>query len=750
MVTIRSRLLLLVLSVLLPGGMVVAWLISRTYEGERQAHERVLRETTRALSQVVDLELNRRSMLAKVLAQSRWLDDAPNLSPADLQQFEQQARRGLQGVEGWLVLRTPDRVLLDTRLPEGVMPPAVSVSADPWVDIGQVRPLQALADPAAAYAAVVEPVRRHNRVLLNLQLTMRPAELQRIIDRQHLPAGWTGVILDSSGRVVGRQPGGSSYVGRPATPDVRAALAADTEGLFHSVTLDGVHTTAYRHTQANGWSFITGMPRAEFAGQLPASVVQVALGSMALLGLAVMGTLWMSRRIVVPVQALKLAAAQLQTGQPVTYRPSGIVECDEVASALADAARTLQQGRQDLERQVADAVERTRQAEQRVSHSQRVEALGRLTGGVAHDFNNLLGVISNSAHLIQRQAQRHALPDLQMPAAATLRAVEVGSRLTQHLLRFAGRRPVRPQAVQLTRYLPDLQDLLRSVLGRQIELDVQVAPDTWPVRVDSAELELALINLALNARDAMPQGGSLRLVARNADPGDTDDADGLAPGPHVLVSVADDGPGMAADLAGRVFEPFVTTKPIGKGTGLGLSQVHGFCVQAGGTARLASTPGQGTKVTLLLPATEDAAQADTVRRNGDVAPGQASLLQGLRVLLVEDNLALGDTTAALLQSHGTQVLRAADASEALRQLAAQPAVDLVLSDVVMPGAMDGLALARQLRQDRPLLPVVLVTGYSANAAGVHDFTVLRKPYGLSDLLTAIEGALIRPVAVAAP
>ena len=733
-VTIRSRLLLLVLSVLLPGLLGMVWLIDSTFRAEREANQRTLRDTTRALSMVIDSEIGQRAMLARVLAQSRWLDDAPELGTQQMLAFEQQARRALQGLDGWIELRSATAVLLDTRETATSAPPPAAGGGLELADLPLVQPLRLDQGPDKAYAAVVQPVVRRGRLALNLVVTMRPVELQRIIDAQALPRGWVGTVLDNRGTVVARQPGADSYIGRSATPDLRQRLTAGTEGLFESVSLDGHRTAGYYSTSAHGWTYLTAMPREQFAGLVPAAVLQVIVGSLLLLALAVAGALWVSRRIVGPVHALKTAAARMQAGQAVPYRTTGLVECDEVAVALAEAAEAIQHGRSDLERQVADAVERTRQAEQRVSQSQRVEALGRLTGGVAHDFNNLLGVISNSAHLIERHP---ASADLQMPLAATLRAVEVGSQLTQHLLRFAGRRPVRPQAVELGRYLPELQELMRSVLGRRIEISVKVAPDTSPVRVDPGELELALINLALNARDAMPSGGELRLGARDADADDTEGLPGAPQRRYVLITVGDDGVGIAPDVAARVFEPFFTTKAVGKGTGLGLSQVHGFCVQAGGAARLASTPGLGTTVSLLLPASDGDDPAGVL---GKVSAAALPGIDGMKVLLVEDNDELGDITSALLRSHGATVQCAGHAADALRLLQAQPFIDVVLSDVVMPGDMDGLAMARLIRRHHPTVAVVLISGYNTAAAN-SEFTVLRKPCPQEELLAALRDAL---------
>jgi len=736
--SIRSRLLLLVLSVLLPAVASAAWLIAQTYTAERQANERALRDTTRALSLVVDRELNQRAAIARMLSLSPTLDDGPQIDIAPLLLFDQQARRAISGLAGWVQLSLPGRVLLDTRLPAGTVPPAgpPDPNGEALAEQPVTGPLRSAPAHDVPYAAIVQPVQRNGRTLLNVTVTILPEELQRIIDAQHLPADWVGAVLDGRGTVVARHPGGTAFAGSSATPDLKEQLAMRLDGRFNSVSLDGNRVVGYFSTSSQGWTYVTAMPAAQFSGRLPTAVLQVSLGALALLGVAVCGSLWVSRRIAAPVYSLKRAAARIQAGQPVERVATGIRECDEVARALAEAGETMQRARAELERQVSDAIERTRTAEQRVSQSQRVEALGRLTGGVAHDFNNLLGVISNSAYLIQRHATDR---DLQMAVAATLRAVDVGSRLTQHLLRVAGRQPVRPQLIELGRFLPELQELMGMVLGKRVAVLITVAPGTRPVTVDSGELELALINLALNARDAMPNGGRIWLKACNAE---AQNLAGLAPGAYVLITVADEGLGIAPELADRVFEPFFTTKATGKGTGLGLSQVHGFCLQAGGVARLASTPGLGTSVTMILPvATSDAHSTAPAAAGAPAQPTRPDSIAGARVLIVEDNEQLGEVTAALLDTYGCKVHHARNPGDALRALQAQADFDVVLSDVVMPGDMDGVRLARLLRSLRPTLPVVLISGFSTALADAGDFVVLHKPCSREDLLAALHQAI---------
>ena len=736
-VTIRSRLLLLVLAVILPCMLGVSWLIGSTYEAERDAHERNLRDTARALSMLVDGELARRAAIAQVLAQSPALDSPGPLDAERRRGFERLARRALQGMDGWVELRIPGKVLLSTRLPEGRGgesdgPETLSTTAAmlPLMPLPKAASQPGMADEL--HAAWVEPVLRDGKLLYNLVVTVRPSELQRIVEAQAQHPGWIGTVMDSTGHLVARLPGGSAFVGRQGTADLRQRLAGAREGAFHSVSLDGVQTAGYFSTSPLGWTFISAMPRDEYAGRMPQAVQRVVIGALVLLGLAIAGAIWVARRVEQPIQVLRRLAEDLQAGREVQAGPTGISEADGVAAALVDAGRSMASARAELERSVAQAIERTRQIEQRGAQSQRVVALGRLTGGVAHEFNNLLGIISNSVHLMQRHP---CAPELQSPLGATQRAVDKGSQLTQHLLRFAGRRPVRVQTLSLASYLPEVQDLMRSVLGRRIEIKVRVASGIWPVRVDTNELDLALVNLALNAHDAMPSGGELRLTASNAQAADTE---GLSPGRYVLLTVGDDGMGLDPNLVEHAFEPFFTTKGVGQGSGLGLSQVYGFATQAGGTARLASTPGVGTTISLLLPV----ASADEDHLPPTAPAPVANGLAGSCVLLVEDDESLADVTNALLRAHGARVLRAADARAALEVLQ-QHKPDVVLSDVMMPGDMDGVALARHLRERRPGLPVVLISGFSHTAIAEGEFVQLRKPCAPDELLGTLQAAIGR-------
>jgi two-component system NtrC family sensor kinase len=381
-------------------------------------------------------------------------------------------------------------------------------------------------------------------------------------------------------------------------------------------------------------------------------------------------------------------------------------------------------------------VVRREAAETALKQAQRLEAVGQLTGGVAHDFNNLLMVVSGNAERLRRLLGSDARVQRLLEPIEI--AVKRGTELTRQLLSFSRRQTHEAVVIDLGERLPALQGILRSSVRGDIAVELSVPDGVWPVTVDNSEFELALLNLAVNARDAMSTGGRLTISAENVTLGEGGSL-GIA-GDFVAVRVADTGVGIPPELIDRVFEPFFTTKDVGKGTGLGLSQVYGFARQAGGTATVASLPGQGTTVSLYLPR---ATGPITAAPPGAAAPPPVQLGERLTVLLVEDNPGVAEVTQALLEELGYGVVYAADVSQA-RVALGRERVDIVLSDIVMPGGASGLDLAREVRRERGgALPVVLATGYSdkAQTAADEGFAILRKPYDASRLHAALTEAL---------
>jgi signal transduction histidine kinase/ActR/RegA family two-component response regulator len=403
--------------------------------------------------------------------------------------------------------------------------------------------------------------------------------------------------------------------------------------------------------------------------------------------------------------------------------------------SLALSATIATRRRSEGEAQAA--LEETRE---QLAQAQKMEALGQLTGGIAHDFNNLLMIVSGHAQMLQR---RLAPTEQKIGRAldAILNATKRGEGLTRQLLTFARRQRLNPQVIDLRERLEAIRQMLASPLPDNVTLTLDLPAFIWPVEVDPGELELAFVNIAVNARDAMPDGGELRLSVQNELLTRNAKVEQLE-GEFVSLAWSDTGSGIAAEHLVKVFEPFFTTKPVGKGTGLGLSQVYGFARQSGGAVTVASTAGHGTTIKLYLPRSYAALSAAS--RTSD-----ASLNSSARgtVLIVEDNSEVAEITGGLMEHLGYRALFARSAADALQSLQREEKIDLILSDIVMPGAMNGIELAAEVRRRRPDLPVLLTSGYSETArAAENRYTILRKPFDLSDLIKALNDAMGRRAA----
>ena len=379
-----------------------------------------------------------------------------------------------------------------------------------------------------------------------------------------------------------------------------------------------------------------------------------------------------------------------------------------------------------------EAQQQLERAQEQLAQSQKMEAIGHLTGGIAHDFNNLLMIVSGQAQLMKKRAKD---PKDIRSIDAIEQAAQSGANLTRQLLTFARRQRLNRITVDLAERLLAIRDLLLSSIGGSVRLEIEPAPGLWPVETDVGELELALVNIVVNARDAMPHGGTLTVKARNVSL----DVDDLTPltGDFVALSLTDTGEGIPPDVLAKIFEPFFTTKEVGKGTGLGLSQVYGFARQSGGDVHVSSNPRQGTTVTLYLPRSHAGVVTPALKgADNEEINGNGS------VLLVEDNPQVSDVSKLLIEQLGYDVVRVNRPSAALDVLSKKSNFILVFSDIVMPGDMDGLALARAIQERHPKLPVLLATGYSSAAERVGaEFPILRKPYDQNTLGLAIKSAL---------
>jgi PAS domain S-box-containing protein len=379
-----------------------------------------------------------------------------------------------------------------------------------------------------------------------------------------------------------------------------------------------------------------------------------------------------------------------------------------------------------------DMTER-KQLEQNLLHASKLEAVGRLTGGIAHDFNNMLSVVIGNLDLLSSaiDGNERAQRRVRMAMEGAQRCAD----LTHRLLAFSRRQPLLASTLDVKAIMPGLLELMRRTLGEHINVTLHADEGAWPVRVDRAQFEAALLNLAVNARDAMAEGGDLTIAVENRT---VEDGAGAAPGEYAVISVADTGTGMPPEVLERVFEPFFTTKESGKGTGLGLSMVYGFVQQSGGHIEVDSVPDHGTTIRIFLPRIEGKAAAEPVAASMKEAP---SIGQGESVLVVEDDPAVRQVAVSTLESLGFKVREAQTGDEAASLLQTDSHFRLVLSDVRMPGEITGIDLARMVKREWPSVRVLLTTGYVDGEAKLEDLELLYKPYRAMDLAERIQTLL---------
>jgi nitrogen fixation negative regulator NifL len=383
-------------------------------------------------------------------------------------------------------------------------------------------------------------------------------------------------------------------------------------------------------------------------------------------------------------------------------------------------------------------------AEERLRQSQKLEAIGHLTGGVAHDFNNLLAIILGNLELMDELLSDR--PDLQDLVRRAFGAAQRGALLTQRLLAFSRQQPLQARATDINQLVSRMIDILRRTLGETIQLQAVLANDLWSVFVDPGQLENALLNLCLNARDAMPRGGRLKINAANYEleslPDRVTNAEEMQPGQYVMLAVNDSGMGMTPEVVEHAFEPFFTTKEVGKGSGLGLSMVYGFVKQSGGHVAIDSKAGQGATIRMYLPRSHlEALPTIDTRSPKPLPPGQAET-----ILVVEDDATVRQLTVSMIHSLGYQTLEAGTAEVALEKLAAHRQVSLLFTDVVLPGGMNGFDLAALVQQRYPHLKVLFTSGYAEH--GLFDSGDLReqvellaKPYRRADLADKLQTIL---------
>lgn len=741
--SVRGRLVTVTLVLILTAAIGATLLLTDAARRHRQSTERQLAETARALSLATDGEIG------KSEATLRMLSLSPYLQTGDLAAFDRMARLAITDPEMWVVLVDANGMQrINTAAEPGTkLPPSRRPDFDDrWATllaygrrVSNLR--QGIIRPGPILAVNVL-VRRNGVPTYDLALVMRPRVVQRLLERQRLPAGWYGGVIDREGVMIARNINPEGTVGKKATPDMVRRIATTRSGVFESTSLDGAKTlAAYTRSPVTGWTFAVAMPRSEAAGYLNRSLVLLFLACLALFGLGAALTAWLGRDVVRAVDALTEGAERLGRGDLSVRTDTGLRETDAVAVALRSAAIQLK-AREDEARRLNETLEvRVEEATSQLVQAQKLEAVGRLTGGVAHDFNNLLTAVIGNLDMLSRKLNDEKLSRYVANARA---AAERGAKLTAQLLAFSRKQRLTPEPTDVNAVVGGMSELLASTLGGAVQVEARLDSELPFAVADRTQLELMILNLAINARDAMPHGGAVTIeTSRRRWDGGAARPEHPQPGDYVAVTVSDTGTGIPDDVRSHVFEPFFTTKALGRGSGLGLPQVLGVVQQLGGGMDIVSEPGRGTSVVIFLPAAQHASTRPAAQPVG--VPVEGAGLGGMQVLVVDDDLDVRSTSAALLRDFGADVLEAdgAEAALALVEGGAEPHGALL--DYAMPG-LTGVELAVRLKMLKPDLAVVLISGYADAEGLVRDWSgpFLQKPYAPE----ALAGVLARAIAAA--
>jgi len=747
---IQARLAILALVTALPLVVIASFAILRTVDDQRTQIQSDVQQMVESFLADVDREISAMQAELQVLATS------PSLQTGDFMAFDRQMREALtiQGT-GIVLLDTKAQQLINTSRPFGAYLPRATNSEmlDRVVATGkpQISDLIIGAVLRRPVLTVGVPVFRDGTVAYVLVMVVGPEILSALLQEEALASDWTAAIFDRQGLTLARTRDLDRFIGQPAAPILLKEMAGAAESWFPNVTKEGIPVySTFRRSQISGWTVAIGLPREYVDTPLRRAQWIAFGGGAAILALSLALASWVGRGIRRPVHALTSAAGALGSGKPIGPLIGGVRELDQVGEALRNAAAALARSREGLESMVAErtqelasANERLRveidareQAQAALLQAQKMEAMGQLTGGIAHDFNNLLTAVSGSLALLEaRIVDERSLRLLRTAQRSAAR----GAKLTEALLAFARKQRLDPVTADVNAIVAEMSEMLGRAIGASIEIRHVLAIDLWPVLLDVSQFETALLNIALNARDAMPAGGVLVIETANIPAGDADLPVEVAGQDCVLVSLRDTGTGMNREVIERAFEPFFTTKEIGKGTGLGLSMVFGVVRQSGGTVRIRSRLREGTTAQIFLPRTAEVAAF------GSRPVIRSEATESAHVLVVDDDPDVRWITAEDLRERGYVVAEADSGRAALTILERNDPCDLMIVDLVMTG-LSGADTARLARLTRPNLMVLFCSGYaevSRFGTGVDNAVLLNKPFHPNILAGAVRTALRR-------
>jgi signal transduction histidine kinase/CheY-like chemotaxis protein len=748
-VGIPARLTMLALVTALPLVAVGSFAILRTVDDQRAQIQNDVKQMVESFLADVDREIS------AIWAELQVLATSPSLQSGNFREFDQQMRAALKIRGTSIVLHdTHAQQLLSTNRPFGEPLPRATNSEmhDRVVATGkpQISDLIMGAVLKRPILTVGVPVFRDGEVVYVLAMGLGPEVLSALVQDQKLSPDWTAAILDRKGIIVGRNRELDRFLGQPVAPMLRQKLSEAIESWVPNVTSDGIPVySTFRRSTMTGWTVAIGLPR-EFVDAPLRQAQWIAFGGgAAVLALSLALAWWVSSGIRRPVKALTTAASVLGSGKPLGPLISGVRELDQVGEALHNAATALAHNREQLESMVADRTqklatsnERLRaeivareQAQTALLQAQKMEAMGQLTGGVAHDFNNLLTAVSGSLELLEPYISDERSVRLLRVAQ---RGASRGAKLTESLLAFARKQRLDPVPADLNSVVVEISEMLRRSIGASVEVTNVLASDLWPVLIDVSQIETAFLNVALNARDAMPGGGVLVIETANIRARNKELPAEVVGQDCVLVSLRDTGTGMSPEVIERAFEPFFTTKEMGKGTGLGLSMVFGVVRQSGGAVRIRSRLREGTTVQIYLPRTIE------VKAPGPRPAVKLKAGEKTHILVVDDDPDVRWIISEDLREIGYLVTEADSGSAALAILERDDPCDLMIADLVMNG-LTGVDTVRLARRTRPDLKVLFCSGYADMSRFEEEIigeTLLKKPFGPDTLAEAVHSALV--------
>jgi signal transduction histidine kinase len=743
--SIHASIALLAIAAVLPVLIYCAVLVERARMVERELIERSIRDTVHAAS----ADLDRR--VEALLSLGQTIADARTLRVDDLPAFYVRWIPVVQRERLTLVLYDLNgQQLVNSSVPPGMALPAEPVMIGRVLETGDVDYsglIRALPGGSSELNISV-PVRRDGRLTYVLTLRVMRA-IEAVMSDQVLLPQETSTLIDKSGILIYRAGRSGALIGDLARPNIIKQIQERDEGAFLEEARDGVPIyLAFIRVKSTGWLLTISIPSADLFAPATRSLTRLLiLGSLLLLPAGVIAW-FLGRWIARSVTDLARLATVLADGTATSGSQfaSRIREVGIVAASMragAEAMRVQIERREQIARTLRVEIEKRQQIEQQLIQSQKMEAIGQLTGGIAHDFNNLLAIVVGSLELI-----RVHFGDNPEAVALTEEASEAalrGAELTRQMLAFARRQPLAPEKTDVNDVILVFSQLLNRILGEDITIDLLLADNVWPVLIDKVQLEAAITNLATNARHAMPRGGQLSIAIRNTslDEGYAETHLDVTPGEYVLIEVTDTGTGMPPEVLSRVFEPFYSTKEPGQGSGLGLSIVFGFLKQSGGHISAYSEVGIGSTFRLYLPRSRQGSAADTPHPPEVTEPEHG---RGETVLAVEDNSGLRQVLVRQLIGAGYRVIEAGDAREAMEKLESGVTVDVLLTDIVMPGGMNGRELADRAEALRPDLKVILTSGFSEytnDSRTSPGRKILRKPYLRHELLRLLNQALRR-------